>query len=155
MRRLAHESRSNRVSSRKLKIMLVEEQPAHLQMLDDALSRHCHETIRQAGADEELLQAMERQRPDAVLIGCERIRSILEAALQRGRELQQLREELQQTRLQLSERKLVERAKGILMKKRGLSEDLAYQALRKMAMDRNLKLVELARSVIAAADLLD
>lgn len=124
-------------------------------MLDDALSRQGHETIALAGADIELLEAMERHQPDTVLIGSERLRSILESSLLLGRELQQLREQLQQTRLQLSERKLVERAKGIVMKKRGLSEDLAYQALRKMAMDRNLKLVELARSIIAAADLLE
>ena len=136
-------------------IMRVDAQPARLQMLDEALSRQGHETIAQAGADRELLDAMERAQPDAVIIDSQRLRCILETALRRGRELQQLREQLQQTRLQLSERKLVERAKGILMKQRGLSEDLAYQVLRKMAMDRNLKLVELARSVIAASDLLE
>lgn len=58
-------------------------------------------------------------------------------------------------RRDLAERKLVEKAKGILMKKRGLDENAAHQTLLRMAMDRNLKLVDLARSVIAAADLLD
>lgn len=85
----------------------------------------------------------------------ERIRTVLDVAIHRFREFQLLREELEQTRNQLAERKLVEKAKGILMKKRDLDEERAYQVLRKMAMDRNLKLADLARSLIAAADLLD
>lgn len=85
----------------------------------------------------------------------ERIRPILDVAISRFREYQQLRDELEQTRMQLTERKIIEKAKGILMKNRGLEEDHAYQLLRKMAMDRNLKIAELARSIIAAAELLD
>lgn len=85
----------------------------------------------------------------------ERVRPILDVAIHRFREYQQLRDELEQTRLQLNERKLVEKAKGILMKKRKLDEDDAYQMLRKMAMNRNLKLAVLARSIITAADLLE
>lgn len=88
-------------------------------------------------------------------LSAERIRPILDVAIHRFHEYQQLRDELEQTRMQLTERKLIEKAKGILMKKRGLDEDQAYQSLRKMAMDRNLKLSELARSIIAAAELLD
>lgn len=84
-----------------------------------------------------------------------RIRPVLEVAMHRFRDYQRLRNELEQTRLRLTERKLIERAKGILMKKRGLDEDGAWQALRRMAMDRNLKLSELARSIIAAAELLE
>lgn len=84
-----------------------------------------------------------------------RIQPILDVAISRFREYQQLRDELEQTRLQLTERKVIEKAKGILMKNRGLSEDQAYQMLRKMAMDRNLKIAELARSIIAAAELLE
>ena len=84
-----------------------------------------------------------------------RIRPILDVAISRFREYQQLRDELEQTRLQLTERKVIEKAKGILMKNRGLEEDKAYQMLRKMAMDRNLKIAELARSIIAAAELLE
>lgn len=85
----------------------------------------------------------------------ERIRSVLNVAIHRFKEFQQLRNDLEQARIQLNERKLVEKAKGILMKKRDLDEARAYQMLRKMAMDRNLKLAELARSIIAAAELLD
>lgn len=88
-------------------------------------------------------------------INPERIQPILDVAISRFREYQQLRDELEQTRLQLTERKVIEKAKGILMKNRGFEEDQAYRLLRKMAMDRNLKIAELARSVIAAAELLE
>jgi response regulator NasT len=84
----------------------------------------------------------------------ERIRPILDVAIHRFREFQQLRQELEQARNQLAERKVIEKAKGILMKKRGMDEDQAYRMLRKMAMDRNLRLADLARSLIAAADIL-
>ncbi|MNT25023.1 Nitrate regulatory protein [compost metagenome] len=61
---------------------------------------------------------------------------------------QQLRAELDATRLKLAERKVVERAKGLLMQARGLSEDEAYKRLRSMAMERGLKLVDAAQRVI-------
>lgn len=83
-----------------------------------------------------------------------RIKPIMEVAIARFREFEAMRTELEQTRSQLAERKVVERAKGILMKKRGMSEDEAYKALRKLAMDRNKRLVDVAESVIAAAELL-
>ena len=54
----------------------------------------------------------------------------------------------------MADRKLIEKAKGILMKQKGMEEGAAFGAMRRMAMDRNLKLVELARSLIAAAELL-
>ena len=56
--------------------------------------------------------------------------------------------------MKLAERKLVERAKGLLMSRRGIGEDAAYAALRKIAMDRGLKLSEVAQRVIDAADFL-
>jgi CheY-like chemotaxis protein len=58
--------------------------------------------------------------------------------------------EVQALKLKLAERKLVERAKGLLMKWEGVDEETAYAALRKMAMDRNLKLAEVASRVIDA-----
>ena len=83
-----------------------------------------------------------------------RIKSIVEAAVARFDEYQALRTQLAEANLKLSERKLVERAKGLLMKSRGLDEDAAYSALRRMAMDRKLKLAEVAQRVVDAADLL-
>lgn len=84
----------------------------------------------------------------------DRIKPILDVAIMRFAEYQQLRNELELTRLQLSDRKQIDKAKGLLMKKKGLDEEHAYQMLRKMAMDRNMKIAELARSIIAAAELL-
>lgn len=91
-----------------------------------------------------------------VVDGLERksIKAIVEAAVARFEEFQSLRARLVEANLKLSERKVVEKAKGLLMKRRGLDEDAAYAALRKMAMDRSLKLAEVARSVIEAADIL-
>jgi two-component system, response regulator / RNA-binding antiterminator len=83
-----------------------------------------------------------------------RIRTIIDVAVARFEDLQRLRSELAQANLKLSERKLVERAKGILMKTRGIDEDAAYAYLRKAAMDRKLKIGEVARRFIDAADLL-
>ena len=84
----------------------------------------------------------------------DRIRAIVDAAVARFDEMQSLREQLAEANQKLSDRKLVERAKGLLMKSRSLDEDAAYALLRKMAMDRKLKLSELAQRLVDAADLL-
>lgn len=84
----------------------------------------------------------------------QRVRPIVEVALARFREFQALRRELEVTRGKLEERKLVEKAKGLLMRQRGYDEEQAYQALRKLAMDRNQRLVEVARNVIDVLELL-
>jgi len=83
-----------------------------------------------------------------------RVQSVLNVAIARFEQFQSLQRELSAARCALEDRKIVERAKGILMKQRKLDEAQAYAAMRSMAMERNLKLVELARSVIAAAELL-
>lgn len=84
----------------------------------------------------------------------ERIKPVLDVAMARFAVDQKLRHELSDTKSRLAERKIIERAKGILMQRHRLSEDEAYQKLRKQAMERNLKLVELAQRVLEAADLL-
>jgi response regulator NasT len=84
----------------------------------------------------------------------ERIKPIINAAIARFEEMQGLRTQLAEANLRLAERKVVDRAKGLLMKSRGLDEDSAYAALRKMAMDRKLKLADVAQRVVDAADLL-
>jgi response regulator NasT len=84
----------------------------------------------------------------------ERITPIIETAVARFEAFQAIKDELAQTRSKLSERKLIERAKGILMKEKNLSEDDAYRMLRKLAMDRNLSLGTLAEQVITVARLL-
>ena len=83
-----------------------------------------------------------------------RVNSIVQVACARFDEYQRLRAELAEANLKLSERKLVERAKGLLMQSRGVSEDEAYHALRKLAMSKKLRLGDVAQQVIDTADLL-
>ena len=87
-------------------------------------------------------------------ISAEKIEPIVNAAIARFEELQALRGQLAEANLKLVERKLIERAKGMLMKSRNLSEEAAYATLRKAAMDRNLKISEVAQRIVDAADLL-
>lgn len=98
----------------------------------------------QAGVSAYVLDGVEPQR----------VRSILEAAMARFRQFKALADELHRARSQLAERKLIERAKGIVMAQRALTEDQAYKLLRKTAMDRNKRMAEIAESIIAASELL-
>jgi two-component system, response regulator / RNA-binding antiterminator len=83
-----------------------------------------------------------------------RVNSIVEVACARFDEFQRLKYELADANLKLTERKLVERAKGLLMKSRNLSEDEAFHALRKLAMSKKVRLGEIAQQVIESAELL-
>jgi response regulator NasT len=84
----------------------------------------------------------------------ERVKAVLDVALARFRREQKLLDELQGTRQKLAERKLVDRAKGLLMTRYRLSEEQAYQRLRSMAMNKNMKLAEIAQRLIDVEDLL-
>lgn len=83
-----------------------------------------------------------------------RLKPILDVAIARFEEFQALRRELEETKRKLADRRDIEKAKGLLMKRHRLDECGAYESLRRMAMDRNLKLGEAARALIAAAELL-
>lgn len=85
----------------------------------------------------------------------ERVKPILDMAISRFRAFARLREELAAARSELEDRKMIDRAKSILMKQRGLSEDEAYALLRKTAMNQNRKIADIARSLVTAADLLE
>lgn len=84
----------------------------------------------------------------------ERIRPILDVAMARFQHEQQLRRELADARSELQERKTIDRAKGLLMQRQGLSEQEAYEKLRKTSMDRGLKLADVAQRILDVADLL-
>jgi response regulator NasT len=84
----------------------------------------------------------------------DRLKPLVEVAIARFREFQALRQELAETRSKLAERKVIEKAKGLLMQKKQLNEQEAYRALRKMAMDRNQRLGEVAQNVIDVMELL-
>jgi len=83
----------------------------------------------------------------------ERIKSILDLCISRFNAFSRLQTELEQTRSALAERKVIDRAKGILMTVKNLSEDAAYALLRRTAMNENRKIAEVAQSVITAAEL--
>ena len=83
-----------------------------------------------------------------------RVKPIIDAACARFEAFQALREELAATQALLAERKVIERAKGLLMKAKGLDEEAAYAQLRRLAMSRGKRLAELAQSLVDAADLL-
>jgi response regulator NasT len=84
----------------------------------------------------------------------ERVKAILDMAVSRFNAFSQLRDERDSARQELEERKVIERAKGILMKERDLTEEAAYGLLRKAAMNENRRLAEVAQSVVTAARLL-
>ncbi|YCI04481.1 ANTAR domain-containing response regulator [Ensifer sp. D2-11] len=84
----------------------------------------------------------------------ERVKPILDMAVSRFKAFSRLQRELAEAKSALEERKLVERAKGILMKMRGLSEDEAFALLRQTAMNEKKKISEIAQSVVTAAGLL-
>lgn len=84
----------------------------------------------------------------------DRVVPILDAAIAQFQLFRRMRTELETTRRALEERKLIDRAKGIVMKARGLSEDEAYALLRKAAMDQGRKLAEIAAAIVTAAGLL-
>src|SRR5262249_39561277 len=83
-----------------------------------------------------------------------RVKNILDLCISRFNAFARLQEELERTKTALEERKVIDRAKGILMKAKNLTEEEAYTLLRKTAMNEKKKIVEIAQSIITAADLL-
>jgi two-component system, response regulator / RNA-binding antiterminator len=84
----------------------------------------------------------------------ERIQNILDLCISRFNAFARLQDELDRTRTALEERKVINRAKGILMKARKLNEEEAYALLRRTAMNEKKKIAEVAQSVVTAAELL-
>jgi response regulator NasT len=86
-------------------------------------------------------------------LATERLAPILEVALARFAQESQLRERLAQAENELAERKLIDRAKRVLMERQKMTEHAAYAMLRKRAMDQSIKLVDVARQIVASAGL--
>lgn len=84
----------------------------------------------------------------------ERIKPVVDTAIARFRMVRQMRTELAETRRALEERKVIDRAKGLIMKARGLDEDGAYALLRKTAMDQGRRVAEVAEALVTASGLL-
>lgn len=107
-------------------------------------------------ADDPMRRAMAAGVSAYVVAGLQprRIASVLRVAIARFEQDAALRRQLSEAQAALGARKQVERAKGILMRTRGIGEDEAHRLLRKLAMDRGLKLEQVAEHVVAAAELL-
>ena len=84
----------------------------------------------------------------------ERVTSILDLCISRFNAFSHLQGELDRAKGALEERKVIDRAKGVLMKAKNYSEEQAYALLRKTAMNENKKIIEIAQSVVTAAELL-
>lgn len=189
-----------------MRVLLVEELPDRAEEVREGLVRAGHEVVGAIDSPLELLKAIERTRPDVIVIDTDsptrdaiehlcvvsqssphpivmfshddrsdaireavragvsayvvdgldpaRVRPIIEVAVARFEAFQKVREELADANEKLEERRFVERAKGLLMRSRSLSEDEAYHALRKLAMSRKQRIGEVAQQLIEAADLL-
>ena len=83
-----------------------------------------------------------------------RIKPVLDTAIARFQVMRQMRSELDAAKQALEDRKTLDRAKGILMRQRGLSEDAAYKLLRQTAMTQNRKIIDVAEALVTAAELL-
>ncbi|CAH2801411.1 MAG: Response regulator NasT [uncultured Caballeronia sp.] len=109
------------------------------------------------GADQKLIRAAVSAGVSAYLVeGLEAVRlaPILEVALARFAREEQLSKRLAEAENELADRKLIDRAKRLLMERRKMSEPEAYAMLRKCAMDQGIKLAEVARQLVSMADLL-
>ena len=137
-----------------MRVLVLDESSARAELLRDGLSQAGFEVTAPLTTPLALLRTIEALAPDVIVIDTGSIKEMVEVSSARFEEIQNLRGQIAKANLQLSERKLVERAKGILMKTRGLEEEAAYRALRRMAMDKNRRIGEVARGLIEMADLL-
>lgn len=127
----------------------------HLSLLADAKSRpvamfvdHTDETLTQtamaAGVSAYVVNGLQ----------IDRIKPVLETAIARFHVFKKMQSELDAAKRALSDRKIIDRAKGVLMRARQISEDEAYNLLRKTAMDQGRKVIDVAKALVTTADLL-
>ena len=136
-----------------------------MKVVEDLLAAHlraaCERRIARARADLQdqraALDALSARGQGAgtpAAFGPHLERSLFAMVQEQSRRLQAMSDELDAVRATLSERKIVERAKGLLMAHRHMSEDDAYKALRQMAMNQNRRLLDVANNVLALAEVL-
>lgn len=124
--------------------MLNERQPLPIVVFADRSDERDIRVAVRAGTSAYVVDGF---RPDRVV-------PILEAAIARFIEFETLRSERDEAVAKLSERRAIERAKGILMRRRDLAEDAAFQVLRKMSVNRGRRILEVAESIITAEEAL-
>ncbi|MEH6741195.1 MAG: ANTAR domain-containing protein [Sulfitobacter sp.] len=127
----------------------------HISMVSDTQSRAVAMFVDQSDSD--LTRAAMNAGLSAYVVDglkMNRIKPVLETAIARFQIMRQMRSELDAAKQALTDRKTIDRAKGILMRQRSLSEDAAYKLLRKAAMDQGRKVIDVAQALVTAADLL-
>lgn len=113
-------------------------------MFVDSADSHSIEAAVDAGVSAYVVDGLRR----------ERVKPILDMAISRFRAFSKLENDLEEARTELADRKTVDRAKGILMKSKGLSEQEAYDLLRRTAMNQSRKIIDVAQSLVIASGLL-
>ncbi len=127
----------------------------HISMVSDTQSRTVAMFVDQSDTD--LTRAAMNAGVSAYVVDglkMNRIKPVLETAIARFQIMRQMRSELDAAKQALTDRKTIDRAKGILMRQRSMSEDAAYKLLRKAAMDQGRKVIDVAQALVTAADLL-
>lgn len=127
----------------------------HISMVSDTRSRTVAMFVDQT--DQDLTQAALTAGVSAYVVDglqMNRIKSVLETAIARFQVMRKMRSELDAAKQALADRKTIDRAKGILMRQRAMSEDAAYRLMRKTAMDQGRKVIDVAQALVTAADLL-
>lgn len=107
--------------------------------------------------DKEKIKIATQAGVSAYVVGdipSERLIPVIDAAVARFEEFKNLRSELNMANLKLDERKVIERAKGLMMRQRQIDEEEAYSLLRNMAMKKNMRLADLSHQLIEAAKML-
>ena len=122
---------------------MTREQPRPIVLFTDDRENTTIQAALRAGVSAYVVAGMQ---PD-------RLQPILDVALARFEQERALRDELKDTQDRLAERKIVERAKGLLMEQKRVSENEAFRMMRKLAMDRNRQLVEIAQQIIDIAEM--
>ncbi len=108
-------------------------------------------------SDDEMTQAAVSAGLSAYVVGelqPERIKPVLQTAIARFQMMSQMRNELEAAKQALADRKTVDRAKGMIMRAKGVTEEDAYALLRKTAMSQNRKVIDVAQALLTASDLL-
>jgi two-component system, response regulator / RNA-binding antiterminator len=118
--------------------------PRPIVMFVDHSDGHAIEEAMKAGVSAYVIDGLNAQR----------VKSVIDVAIARFKEYQTLRSELERTKSSLQDRKVIDRAKGILMEQRKITEDEAYRSLRSLAMEQNRRLVDVAQQLITFAQML-
>ena len=125
-------------------VLVSRDQPRPIVMFTDDSDPDAMRQAIRAGVSAYIVEGIQAQR----------LKPILDVAMARFQHEQQLRSQLADARSELKDRKTIDRAKGLLMQRQGLSEQAAYDKLRKTAMDKGLKLVDVAQRMLDVMDLL-